>query len=83
MRNALNNGFLVLEVPELVNELKSIYKEDKLTISTGQVAKIDFGNSKLSLNEKVYEISPVGAAAQELVVSGGLEAWVKKNLNTN
>lgn len=32
--------------------------------------------------ERVYSISPVGAIAQELVVLGGLESWIRSK-NTN
>ncbi len=79
-RNALNNGFLVLEVPELVNDLKTIYGNDKLTIKSENKINVNFKDSTISFNNKLYYISPVGKAAQELVVSGGLEEWVKKNL---
>lgn len=79
-RNALNNGFLVIEVPELVNDLKNEFGGDKATVYTGRKAKISFTDSKLTIGDKEYGISPVGTAAQELVVDGGLENWVKKNL---
>jgi len=42
--------------------------------------KIDFENSVLTFDNKTYSIDPVGEAAQELIVTGGLEDWVKKNL---
>jgi len=80
MRNALNNGFLVLEVPELVNDFKKKFTEDKLTIETGINVKIDFKVSKIIAGDSEYSINPVGTAAQELVVVGGLENWVKKQL---
>jgi homoaconitate hydratase len=79
-RNALNNGFLLVECPELVNELKSKFGSEKLTVKTGMIAKIDFRNSVIIVGEKSYSIDPVGEAAQELIVSGGLEEWVKKNI---
>lgn len=81
MRNALNNGFLVLEVPELVNDFKRKFTEEKLTIQTGIKAKIDFKNSKIIAGDTEYSISPVGTAAQELVVVGGLESWVKNQIS--
>lgn len=79
-RNALNNGFLVIECPELVNDLKTKYGKEKLTVKTEITAKIDFQNSVLIANNKTYSIDPVGEAAQELIVADGLEEWVKKNL---
>lgn len=80
-RNAINNGFLVIECPDLTNDLKTEYGTDKLTIATNKKVNIDFQNSKLTFNNKVYSIDPVGEAAQELIIDGGLENWVKKNLD--
>ncbi|TSA29059.1 MAG: homoaconitase [Ignavibacteriales bacterium] len=80
-RNALNNGFLVIECPELVNDLKTKFGKEKLTVKTEITAKIDFLNSVLTANNKTYSIDHVGEAAQELIVTGGLEEWVKRNLN--
>lgn len=79
-RNALNNGYLLIECPQLVNDLKAKYGRDKLTVKTGLNVKIDFENSVLTFDNKTYSIAPVGEAAQELIVTGGLEDWVKKNL---
>lgn len=79
-RNALNNGYLLIECPQLVNDLKSKYGKDKLTVKTGISININFEKSSLTFNNKTYSIDPVGEAAQELIVDGGLEEWVKKNL---
>jgi homoaconitate hydratase len=79
-RNALNNGFLVIECPELVNDFKIEFGSNKLTVKTAYIAEIDFRSSKILVNDKIYSIDPVGIAAQELIVNGGLEEWVKKNL---
>ncbi|MBN2364765.1 MAG: homoaconitase [Calditrichaeota bacterium] len=79
-RNALNNGFLVIESPGLVNDLKSRFGTEKLTVRTGLKAEIDFRKCIVRLEDKRYSISPVGTAAQELIVTGGLENWVKAKL---
>ncbi len=79
-RNALNNGFLIIECPDLSRDLKLKFGKDKLTVKTGLQAKIDFENSTITFNKKTYSIGPVGEAAQELVVTGGLENWVKERL---
>jgi len=79
-RNALNNGFLLLECPQLVNDLKIKFGKDKLTVKTEMNAVIDFANSEIRVNKKKYSFDPVGKAAQELIVVGGLENWVKKNI---
>lgn len=79
-RNALNNGFLIIECPGLVNDLKNEFGSKKLTVKTSYIAEINFQNSKILVNDKIYTFDPVGVAAQELIVNGGLEEWVKKNL---
>jgi len=79
-RNALNNGFLVLEAPELSRDLKNEFGERALTKRTGYQAKLDFAAATLTVGDREYALSPVGAAAQELVLAGGLEGWVKERL---
>ena len=79
-RNAINNGFLVIEAAQLVNELKTQFGTNKLTIRTGWQAVIDFQQSIIHIGQKQYTIAPIGAAAQELIVSEGLENWVRKHL---
>jgi len=79
-RNALNNGFLVINAPDLARDLKARFGTEKLTVRTGLTAAIDFRRSVLTLDGKTYAISPVGTAAQELVLVGGLESWVKAQL---
>jgi len=79
-RNALNNGFLVIEAPALVDDLKLRYGAKKLTVKDGLKIDIDFKTSVIVVEGKSYSIDPVGAAAQELIIIGGLENWVKKNL---
>ncbi len=76
-RNTLNNGFFAIEVPDLVRDLKKKFGADKPTVRTGIRAKIDFKNSYIEAIGLKYSISPVGTAAQELIVAGGLEEWVK------
>jgi homoaconitate hydratase len=79
-RNAINNGFLIIECSDLVNDLKEKYRKERLTVQTNKKAKIDFKNSSIFFDGKEYAIDPVGEAAQELIIAGGLEEWVKKNL---
>ncbi|GAB4297252.1 MAG: hypothetical protein Kow0098_21310 [Ignavibacteriaceae bacterium] len=76
-RNAINNGFLIIECADLVNDLKIQYGKEKLTVRTNKKVKIDFVNSSITFDGKEYSIDPVGEAAQELIVAGGLEDWVR------
>ncbi len=79
-RNAINNGFLVIEAAQLVKDLKEQFGTDNLTVRTGIQAQLDFSASTLTANGKTYSIHPVGAAAQEIIIAGGLESWVKERL---
>ena len=79
-RNAINNGFLIIECSDLVNDLKENFGKEKLTVQTNKKVKIDFAKSLISFDGKEYSIDPVGEAAQELIIDGGLENWVKKNI---
>ncbi|UCH63356.1 MAG: homoaconitase [Fidelibacterota bacterium] len=75
-RNAINNGFLVIETPELVDELKQRFGSEEPSIRTGLTASVDFGRASVSVDGKEYPISPAGIVAQEIIIAGGLEGWV-------
>lgn len=79
-RNAINNGFLVIEVPDLVRRLKDTFRSERPTVRTGIIAHIDFHKTTLEADGQTYAIPPVGAAAQELVIAGSLEKWVEERL---
>jgi homoaconitate hydratase len=79
-RNAINNGFLALESPDLVHDLRKQFGIEKLTLRTGQQVEIDFRHSMIRLGTRHYDFSPIGTAAQELIVFEGLENWVKNVL---
>jgi homoaconitate hydratase len=81
-RNAINNGFLVIEAPKLVENLLAQFGTKKLTIRTGMHGIINFKDAELNIDGENYRIRPVGQAAQELILTGGLENWVKKKIET-
>jgi homoaconitate hydratase len=83
-RNAINNGFIVLESPEFVKDInKTFDKEvlsDVLTIRTNLILTVDFEKSSISDKKNEYDIEAIGTAAQELVIVEGLENWIKNRL---
>lgn len=79
-RNAINNGFLLIECPELVNDFKELFGTTKLTIKVEEKLNISFIDSEIEFKGNHYLFNPVGEAAQELIVLDGLENWIKKNL---
>ena len=52
----------------------------KLTKKTGINARINFSRSMVTANGKNYPLSPIGVAAQEMIITGGLENWVKERI---
>jgi homoaconitate hydratase len=72
---------MVLESPELVGILRDKYQSKVLTRRTGLVANIDLVNGTLEFPNGVLSVPKVGLAAQELIVEGGLENWVKNRIN--
>ena len=79
-RNAINNGFLAVEAPQLIMDLKARFGTTRLTVRTGIIGSLDIRRSVLVMDGKPYSIDPVGTTAQELILMGGLENWVKANL---
>ena len=83
LRNAINNGFLCLAIPELLEYFRKKYTSDEPTIKTNQIVTIDFQKSKLMINQQQYRFTPVGKAAQEIIANGGLENFVRNEVNQN
>jgi homoaconitate hydratase len=83
LRNAFNNAFICIESRELSEAIRKGHENDvatgKKTIPAGDLA-IDFKNAKATWNGQSYALSPVGPAAQDLVLAGGLEALTRKRL---
>jgi len=79
-RNAINNGFLVIEAPDFIRDLKEQFGGDQLTVRTGITVTVDFKSARLLANGREYALPPIGAAAQEIIIAGGLESWVKMHL---
>jgi homoaconitate hydratase len=79
-RNALNNGFIVIECSSLINDLKTNYDQNKsLTIQTGMNITVDFKAAKIIVNNKKYGFNPLGEAAQRLIIENGLLQMIKNN----
>jgi homoaconitate hydratase len=84
LRNAYNNGFLCIEVPELVNRLREQFAGEiaakEKTIIPGEEVNIDFTASTLSWRGESYAFPPLGTVPQSLVIAGGAENVVAKKL---
>jgi len=80
-RNAFNNGYIVIECPRLVTELRHAYAgRPEPTIRTDRHARVDFESSEITVDGATYPFGPLRDVAQELVVLGGFEAVLARRL---
>jgi homoaconitate hydratase len=95
-RNAINNGLVCLECPDLVRDLTEQDAKDgkrgqgglsgEMTVDRALTLNVGMTDGKLVLQtesgtqEKVYNIRTVGPSVQELWVCGGLEGFILKEI---
>jgi homoaconitate hydratase len=84
LRNAYNNGFLCVEVPELVKRVreqlaKEIAANEKTIIPADDI-DIDFTNSVITWRGEKFPFPPLGSVPQSLVIAEGVENLVAKRL---
>jgi homoaconitate hydratase len=84
LRNAFNNGFLCVEVPQLVKGLREqfgaqIAAKEK-TIIPGDEIEVDFTASVISWRGEKFSFPALGSVPQGLVIAGGVENLVAKRL---
>ena len=78
-RNAINNGFIVIECADLIATLKSKFQKKDLTIDTALHARIDFIHARIHVGDEQYVFTPLGTAAQRLIIENGLLHMIKNN----
>ena len=78
-RNAFNNGFSLIECPELFFYVNKSYNKKMKTLKTNMVLDIDFNNRLLKLeNGKKFKFDSMKKIEQELVYYGGLNGYLNK-----
>ena len=84
LRNAYNNGFLCVEVPELVKHLREQYASEiaakEKTIIPGSENDIDFTSSVIACRDEKFAFPALGSVPQSLVIAEGVENLVAKRL---
>jgi len=87
LRNAYNNGFLCIEVPELVRRLREQFaieiKAKEKTIISGEKIEVDFPSSTATWRGEKFLFPQLGTVPQSLVIAGGAENLVAKKLGLN
>jgi homoaconitate hydratase len=84
LRNAYNNGFLCVEVPELVKRLREQFAKEiaakEKTIIPGDEIDIDFTSSVIAWRGEKFAFPALGSVPQSLVIAEGVENLVAKRL---
>src|SRR5216683_5889322 len=84
LRNAFNNGFLCIEVPELVKRLRDQFSVEitgkEKTIIPGDEIDIDFTSGVIRWRDQQFAFPPLGSVPQSLVIAGGVENLVATRL---
>ena len=84
LRNAYNNGFLCVEVPELVKRLREQFAKEigakEKTIIPGDEIDIDFTSGMIAWRGEKFAFPALGSVPQSLVIAQGVENLVAKRL---
>jgi homoaconitate hydratase len=84
LRNAFNNGFLCIEVPELVARVREQFAAEiaakEKTVIPGEEIDIDFTSSTILWRGEKFTFPALGSVPQSLVIAGGVENLVAKRL---
>ena len=84
LRNAFNNGFLCVEVPELVKRLSEQFAgpvtAKEKTIIPGDEIDVDFTASMIGWRGEKFPFPALGSVPQGLVIAGGVENLVARRL---
>jgi len=85
LRNAYNNGFLCVEVPEFTKRLRDQFCEEivakEKTIIPGDDVEIDFTSGTITWRGEKFVFPPLGSVPQSLVIAGGAENLIAKRLS--
>ena len=84
LRNAINNGFLCVECPELSAAMRAHFAPQaaagQRTIVGDEPLQLDFARSVITWRDRQYPFLPLGTPVQEVVIAGGVENQVRASL---
>ncbi len=84
LRNAYNNGFLCVEVPELVKRLREQFAKEiaakEKTLIPGDEIDVDFTSGVIHWRGGKFAFPALGSVPQSLVIAQGVENLVAKRL---
>ncbi|KAI9489481.1 hypothetical protein BDB00DRAFT_876355 [Zychaea mexicana] len=84
-RNSINNALLLIDSPELSQDLKNEFGTESLTKRTSWNVAIHVAEGRVEVkksdgSEKTYKVGGLGKSVQEIWLDNGLEGWVKERL---
>lgn len=83
LRNAFNNAFVCLESPALAAAVREAFIDraaaGERTIPGGELV-VDVARSVAAWRGEEHPLTPLGPAAQELILAGGLEALTRSRI---
>ncbi|EKM78684.1 hypothetical protein AGABI1DRAFT_59676 [Agaricus bisporus var. burnettii JB137-S8] len=95
-RNAINNGLVCIESPELVKDLTESYAKDgkrgsggrngEMTVNKGIHINVNMATGQVDVTgplNKTYTVRTVGPSVQELWLCGGLEGYILKEIQAH
>jgi len=81
-RNAINNGFICIECPDLLEHLRRAHPDPgDPTVNTGSEITVNIAASEIEFDGQRFRFQPLSTVPQELVAAGGLESWLKEKLS--
>ena len=85
MRNALNNGYGLIECPDLINNLQTLFNKNIKSIRLNSTIKIDFKNSQIytELFDFGFTVKKWNELEFKLINNGGLKNYIIKEKNKN
>ncbi len=79
-RNAFNNGYLLVDCPDLLDHVRQSFGPGPATRRTGLKLSLDFRACTVTLGVHSFDFAPLGPTAQRLIIAGGLEKQVRQQL---
>jgi len=84
LRNAFNNGFACIECPELLGRVRELNAREieggaKALVGSDRL-RIDFSRGTITFRQTVFRFPPLSRVPQALVVAGGVERQVRREL---
>ena len=84
LRNAFNNGFLCIEAPQFITQLREHFaaqlKAGEKSVLPGDEVEVEFTAGLITYRGEQFHFPPLGSVPQSLVIAQGVERLVARKL---